>query len=282
MSKLRSIHARRLAWDFSESPKYWARSSAGISHFLNVYTLLVPENEKYYIRTLNACRPMIKDERLLGALVDFCRQESLHGLAHRRHGDRLRDLGVHTDSLVSATNWFLYSILEKLQPLRIRVSIVAAIEHINATWAHAFLSLDLLEGSDAEVKTLFDWHFAEEIEHKAVANEVLASVFPGYATRLFGGLLAFPTFLILLALGTLYLVLRDKDAGVYSSLRDLSRFLFCSGFSSVVGTGIKRYFARRFEPWDVEDSYLAERAISGAIDTHELLATPTSDVGQAR
>lgn len=279
MRKLKSIPARRLTWDFSDAPKYWAQGSAGISHFLNVYTLLVPDNEKYYIRTLNACKPRITDERLLAALIDFSRQESLHGLAHHKHGERLRELGLHTDALVRASSWFLYSVLEKCQPLRLRVSIVAAIEHINATWAHAFLELDLLKDSNPEVKRLFEWHFAEEIEHKAVANDVLAFVFPGYVTRVVGALLAFPTFFILIGVGAFYLLVRDKQARIWSNLKDLFRFCFRSSFASIVAVRLLRYFSRAFDPWDLDDAYLARRAISNAMRDRGQRTVAISKVG---
>lgn len=152
--------------------------------------------------------------------------------------------------------------MERCQPLRLRVAIVAAIEHMNATWAHAFLELDLLSDSDPEVRALFAWHFAEEIEHKGVANDVLAGVFPGYWTRLLGGVLAFPTFFALLGVGTSFLVLCDKEARLSESFRDLARFWFRTGCAAAVWAGVKRYFSRGFDPWDVDDFYLAERAIA--------------------
>ena len=47
-------------------PRHWLPGNEFVSSLLNAYTILVPANEAFYIRTLNACLPHVRDETLLG------------------------------------------------------------------------------------------------------------------------------------------------------------------------------------------------------------------------
>ena len=67
-------------------PRHWLPGNEFVSSLLNAYTILVPANEAFYIRTLNACLPHVRDETLLGRCQDFIRQEAQHGVAHKRYG----------------------------------------------------------------------------------------------------------------------------------------------------------------------------------------------------
>ena len=70
-------------------PRHWLPGNEFVSSLLNAYTILVPANEAFYIRTLNACLPHVRDETLLGRCQDFIRQEAQHGVAHKRYWDNL-------------------------------------------------------------------------------------------------------------------------------------------------------------------------------------------------
>jgi hypothetical protein len=50
------IVPRKLITEFDdEIPRYWCNDSAFMTHMLNTYTLLIPDNESYYIRHLSNC-----------------------------------------------------------------------------------------------------------------------------------------------------------------------------------------------------------------------------------
>jgi predicted metal-dependent hydrolase len=84
-----SIIPRKLLVDFDHNiPRYWCDNSAFMTHMLNTYTLLVPDNETYYIRHLSACIDQISDEDLVEKLQCFCRQEAQHGMGHRAYWNR--------------------------------------------------------------------------------------------------------------------------------------------------------------------------------------------------
>ncbi|MCP4335581.1 MAG: metal-dependent hydrolase [Gammaproteobacteria bacterium] len=78
-----AIVSRKLIVEFEyEIPRYWCNDSAFMTHMLNAYTLLVPDNETYYIRHLSKCSDEITDPGLVDRLHNFCRQEAQHGMGH--------------------------------------------------------------------------------------------------------------------------------------------------------------------------------------------------------
>ena len=58
-------------------PRHWLPGNEFVSSLLNAYTILVPANEAFYIRTLNACLPHVRDETLLGRCWTTCDPASI-------------------------------------------------------------------------------------------------------------------------------------------------------------------------------------------------------------
>ena len=151
--------------------------------------------------------------------------------------------------------------MERAQPHRLKMSIVAAIEHVNAVWGNIFLTRDLLAPADPVLRELFSWHFAEEIEHKAVAHRALAAMYPGYFTRVLGGLVAFPLFYLIMLAGTVYLLAGDGELWRRRTVRDLAGLWFRQGFLRDSFHHLLRYLRPDFEPWDVDDLALSTATI---------------------
>ncbi len=258
------LSPRTLTWDFAtNSRKYWFDGSPAISHFLNVYTLLVPDNERYYIRALVPCLKVLEDPEHRTELMQFFRQESMHGVAHQKYWKEMEAQGCKVQPFVHAVDVLLYKIMEPLQPHRLKMSIVAAIEHVNAVWGHIFLSRNLLEPADPVLRELFSWHFAEEIEHKAVAHRALGAMYPGYFTRALGALVAFPLFYLILLIGTIYLLAGDGELFKRRTMRDLAKLWFKQGFLKDSLYHMLRYFRPGFEPWELDDLTLSMSTIQG-------------------
>ncbi len=261
-TKAIGISARRLQWSFTGSRSlYWHSGSAAISAILNTYTLLVPDNEQYYIRAIRPHLKDIQDQRLRSQVIEFMKQESLHGLAHQKYWVELSRAGINVERFVRACDFLLYRVLEPLQPSWLKLSIVAAIEHINASIADSILKGDLLSGAEPELKRLFEWHFAEEIEHKAVAHDVLTSRYPSYLARVSGAVLAYTVFYSLIALGTSYLLISSKNFFRIRTARDLSRFLLQQGGLKDTFLHFIRYLSPTFDPWSLNNRELATLAM---------------------
>lgn len=253
-----SFSTQRYRWNFDGvTDKDWCQKSPAISRWFDVYTLLVPDNESFFIRTLTPCLGRMDSELERAEMRHFFRQESLHGIAHKTYWQRMFQLGFRVDRFVRCVNWVLYSLLEPIQPHRLRVSVVAAIEHINASLGNIVLKRDLLRDADDELKKLYYWHFSEEIEHKAVAHKTLERCYPGYITRLLGAAIAFPCFFLLTFVGMTYFLLQDHQCFTRRTFRDLYRFWISNGVLRESAAHLRRYLRLSFHPWDLDDRYLA-------------------------
>lgn len=260
--------SQRYRWNFdSVTDKDWFEGSPAISRWFDVYTLLVPDNEAFFIRTLVPCVAHMGGELEKAEMREFFRQEYLHGIAHRAYWKRMQQLGSRVENFVQCVNWWLYSIFERMQPHRLRVSVVAAIEHINASLSNVVLGKDLFRTTNADMKKLYYWHFSEEIEHKAVAYKALEQCYPGYWTRVLGAAIAFPCFFILTFGGMTYFLLQDHQCFKIRTLRDLYRFWIADGILKESTAHLGRYLRISFAPWDLDDKYLAlENCASGLPD----------------
>src|SRR5690606_20786740 len=105
---------------------------------LNAYTILVPANEAFYIRTLKGCMPRIDDQALRQAGTDFIHQEAQHGIAHKRYWRNLDAQGYRFRGFEKAADLLTYRTIERTMPLSLRMSLVSCVEHINAYIGHEF------------------------------------------------------------------------------------------------------------------------------------------------
>ena len=81
-----SLTVRRHRWCFDKvRSRDWYDGSPAISRWFDVYTLLVPDNEAFYIRTLRPCLEKTDDNFEKAELLNFFRQEYLHGVAHKAY-----------------------------------------------------------------------------------------------------------------------------------------------------------------------------------------------------
>lgn len=252
------VTPRKLDVDFPHGiPRYWCNDSPFMTHMLNTYTLLVPDNETYYIRQLNRCMDEIEDVEQKKELLHFFRQEGQHGIGHKAFWQNLEAQGIRYKGFVNAVGWFLYKFLEPILPRSVHLANIACIEHVNAYIGNFYLSHDLLAESEQRMRLLFDWHFAEEIEHKAVAFDAYQTVSGSYLVRVTGALLVFPLFYFLNTLGTFYLLAQDRKLFVWATWRDFGRFLFKQGALLHTLRHMGKYLKPGFHPWQTQDYELA-------------------------
>ena len=275
----RRVTRRKLAWNFPRSiARDWFAGSPALTAMLDTFTLVIPDNEHYYVRTLRRELDNLSDPDLRRNLRAFFQQEMLHGNAHRVYWANLRDEGVDIDRFAGAVGKFLYGVVEPLLPHRFHVANVAAIEHVNAYIAHAFLARDLLAGADPAMRKLFEWHFAEEIEHKSVAFDVLATTHPGYFTRAGSAVFVFLVFHVLLVAGTTYLLLRRRQLFRRITIRDLWHFWGTQGMLGESLRAMGRYLKPSFHPWTVDDYPLADKLLQGM--AWQVIAPAATDAGE--
>jgi predicted metal-dependent hydrolase len=226
----------------------WFQQNSLLTGMLNAYTLLVPDNERYYIRALANAMQSISTETQKQEIRKFIRQESSHGEAHRAFWATIPRLHAAERYFLRPVNFLLYRVLEPLQLAWLRLSIVAAIEHINASWAAFFLGTNAMQDAPRDLKRLFEWHFIEEMEHKHVAHEALTSVVPGLQKRRIGAVFAFPLFSIILLYGAFVLSAKELLKSPLSTARTAILWSLRSGFLRANAEMFIAYMRRDFDP----------------------------------
>lgn len=244
-------------------PAHWLPGDPATSAVLNVYTVLVPSNEAFYMRTLAKCMPHIEDPVLRARAKAFIHQEAEHGVAHKRYWRILDAQGYRFRAAERWVDKGLLRLTERIAPLGLRMSMVSCVEHINAFMAHEFLRQRILETGHPEVRAMLEWHFAEEIEHKDVAFDVLDALWPNYAVRLFGCLNTAVLFYLMMTVGMLCFLAQDGALWKLSTWRGLWRHL---GPGHRMARHTLRhlfdYLRPSFHPSHVHDKALADEVIA--------------------
>jgi uncharacterized protein len=230
---------------FDEVPKHWFVESAAATHVANAVNLLFPAGERFFVRSVRHYMDRVSPE-LAAQVKGFFGQEGRHAQAHERFFDTLRAQGYDVDSILERYEYAAYEKIEKYSPPAVRLAVTVALEHFTAIMAEDALGHDALAHADPEMRRLFEWHAVEELEHKAVAFDVLQEVAPGYALRMLGVLLA------TLTLGGFWVwALREllKEEGMTLSdamreLRDLRKKAKATGEARVMEPVATRVFVR--------------------------------------
>src|SRR5690606_39163110 len=108
------------------------------------------------------------------------------GHEHERYNRVLAQQGYDVNRFLRLYERVAFGAIEPLIPPILRLSATVALEHFTASMAEMALTTGLLDGAHPLMRQLLRWHAAEEIEHKSVAFDVLASVDPRYSVRIAG------------------------------------------------------------------------------------------------
>ncbi|MBV6493021.1 MAG: hypothetical protein LDLANPLL_01028 [Turneriella sp.] len=198
-------------------PKHWAGDEAFQSHILNVLSLMFPGGEGFFIRSVKQFKDQIDDPKLQEAIKGFIGQEMQHTMAHERFNESVQkniaDMGWF--------NWlFTVPTFEWLEPFarnslglhKLCLSITAAAENMTGGFAQSLFAPGQAEKIlRDDVRDLYLWHAAEEMEHRDLAYDVFLKVGGNYPTRIAGLALAYGIISAYVAVGTTYLILTDKE-----------------------------------------------------------------------
>jgi predicted metal-dependent hydrolase len=148
----------------------------------------------------------------------------------------------------------LFNILRKYLPKSATLADTAAAEHMTAIMAHSFFERkEVLEQADPRMRAMFAWHAMEEIEHKAVAFDVMQKIAKvGYFRRIFAMLVVTLGFNIHSLLITRYMLHVDGIRG-WRRVKMMAKgmwWLYKPGglYLSILGHYIQ-YFKPGFHPW---------------------------------
>jgi predicted metal-dependent hydrolase len=247
-----TIRTRSPRFDFDTVPRRWfARSVLG-THLANGLNLLFPAGERFFVRSVRRYLDKIDDPQLREDIKGFSGQEGLHAYAHERYFEALEKQGYDIRRFLRFYEAFAYGFVEKVAPGQLCLAATAACEHFTATMAANALAREAdgtMVVQDPTMRALFLWHAVEEIEHRAVAFDVLQKVNPSLELRAAG--LAVATSMLfglwMIAAGSLLVQDRAKPERLARELRARREFQSQHG-SPRFGAAIRAYLRRDFHP----------------------------------
>ncbi|MDV6236658.1 metal-dependent hydrolase [Leptospira ellisii] len=255
---------RKPKFQFSDSvPKHWCGGNASLTHVLNAWTILFPEGEKYFIRTVQKYVPRLKEGQVKRNAIAFVGQEAQHAGEHRKFWRNLKEQGYKFEGFMNFVVWFAFDLLERIFSERMNMAAVAGLEHYTSLVADLGLRSGLLKPAHPEMRRLFEWHAAEELEHKSAAFDVLKEVTESYWIRVTGMCIASGIFFTFTLVAVLIFLWQDGILFRFKTQKELFRLLFTK--EKVLPLTIAaafRYFRFSFHPDQEDNLHLAEEIFS--------------------
>lgn len=252
----------RLAFE-AGIPRHWLGGFVPATHFFNGMNLVFPDGERFFIRAVRDAAGGVRDERLLAQVRGFAGQEGRHAHEHERYFEVLRGQGYEIDRFLARFARFCAWLTRRL-PAPLRLAMTAGAEHWTATFgAWALGDPLILRDAHPVMRRLVVWHAAEEIEHKAVAFDVLRAAHPGQALRLAGFLLATLALFGWTLAGTRMLMRQERvgHAELWRQRRELRR-RDAGRLPRMLLEGGKRYLRPGFHPNQSDELALAHARLA--------------------
>ena len=242
-----SIEVRKFDPQATQSAtEYYFDNDPFKTHFMNGLSILFPEGERFFIRSVLAYRDRISDPKLLKEIKEFAAQEAQHTLVHEAMNELAARHGYPVAKLESLVRRDLRRFSNRgktnKRARRAALAMTVCMEHFTAILAFQMLTNahQTQQGLDPNVQALFKWHALEETEHKGVAFDVYQAT--GGSPFFLRVAMLFSTFFFLLGLFVNLTVLLYCDG----SLRKLSTWK--TGIQFVFGPR-QGFLVRPFRDW---------------------------------
>ncbi|QGV80961.1 metal-dependent hydrolase [Streptomyces ficellus] len=267
------LKARKVSFDWEETPLHWVPGDPFTTHTINVLHLLLPAGERWFVHVYRQALPYVRDDRLREDVIGFIGQEAVHSQAHDDVLPHLKRLGLDPTPYTAQVDWLFEKLLgdRTLPPGRARrwwlmerVALIAAIEHYTAFLGDWVLGAEELDrrGADPVMLDLLRWHGAEEVEHRSVAFDLFTHLDGGYRRRVRTWATAFSALVFLWQRGARFFMENDPSLpGGKASVRDF----VVRGRQGVLPStpdmlrSIPRYLSRSYHPSQEGDT---ERAVA--------------------
>ena len=140
---------------------------------VDCFAVLLPEGERFFIRSLKFYEPKIDHPKLIAEMRDFCKQEAFHSREHTDYNAAMTALGYDADAMEA----YAAELLAETKTPSSRLALTCAIEHLTTTFSRVLLQRPgLLDQAHDPYRKLWFWHALEELEHRSVALEVYAVI----------------------------------------------------------------------------------------------------------
>lgn len=230
----------------------WFDGHAFKTAWFNAMSITFPLGEKFFIDSVRHFADRIDDPKLLKDIRGFCGQEGYHRREHQQYNEVLcerrgYDLGLMEGRLQRNID-LAYKRLSPLECL----AVTAALEHLTAILAEAALSDHdpMIGRAEPAMQALWNWHAAEEMEHKAVAFDVYRAV--GGSEKLRRRAMREATLFLLVDIlaGVVHMLRRDGKLWRPRLWYQGWKFLFFKGgVLRRVWPAYREYYRDGFHPW---------------------------------
>jgi uncharacterized protein len=254
-----------------------------LSYLFVAVSLSLPYLEPHLIRTMNEAKRHIQDPALLEQIRLLNGQEGQHVRLHTRFNKAVNqdfpELVALEQELAADCRRFIAT-----RSLKWRLAYVESLEAFTVAFSQ-FLFTDqvLRDVQPASVRDLFEWHSAEELEHRSVAFDVYEHLYGDYPFRIAVNVYAHWHFLRFVVRATLLMLAHDRaqgrDHGRPSQVR--RRVLALVGqFARGMGPGMLASQSPRYRPHTISTSPTAEAVLEriDAQEAAELAAVPPARV----
>ena len=170
------LTVRRLLVDLETPiPRHWCGGDAFRTALFNALSMSFPAGEQIFIDSVKkalADLPADKREALAAEAQGFIGQEATHRRIHERFNAQLAAQGLknHWERRILARRQRL---MEPVTDARGWAGVTAATEHWTAIFAqHLLAGPGLLQGAEPRLAALWQWHSAEELEHRSTAFDL--------------------------------------------------------------------------------------------------------------
>ncbi|HEY0250458.1 MAG TPA: metal-dependent hydrolase [Kofleriaceae bacterium] len=245
------IPRRNVSFPFEDVPRDWANADAYETTFLNALSLLFPEGEQFFVRSVKAFADQIQDPDLARAVQGFVGQEAMHGREHRHFNDLLVAHGyTEAPAIDHQLKRFLAFIRQRVLSPSSQLAVTTALEHFTAMLAEELLgNRAMLDAIHPSMRSLWAWHALEESEHKAVAFDVYQTIDGSYRRR--AAIMVLTTAVFFAVLWSTHVRLMATRKVLWKPwrwLRGMTRFYVVPGFLSRLVPAYLAYYKPSFHP----------------------------------
>jgi predicted metal-dependent hydrolase len=258
-SPRKPLQVRQLNIDLSHGfSRHWLGGDAFRTHLFNAQSYSFPLGEQYFIDSVKAALPLLKDEQLKEDIRGFIGQEASHRHIHKQYNQQLDAQGL-SYLLEGYVAWRIRT--AAMLSVRSNLAITMAYEHFTAIFADGTLSEACWIGDAEEpLKTLWTWHSVEETEHKSVAFDTYHAIGGGYFGRIAWFLYVTMLFSVDTLLQTMHCLY--KDGQLFKPKTWWQAIKYCLRPRGLLWFSLPHYlayFKPGFRPWERENLHLAEQ-----------------------
>lgn len=246
----------------AELPRYWLADNAWATHIANGVNMLFPAGERFFVRSVNHYMDHVDDPHLKAQIKGFFGQEGRHAKEHERQLRQLEQQGYDVHRILALYERIAFGFLERVSPTSLALATTAAAEHFTAIMAENALKSRLLDHAHPAMRQLLYWHAAEEIEHRAVAFDVLRKVNPSYGLRMAGLAMASVCLTGFWAMAVTVLLTQDTELEKKRLWDDFLAMRAVKERRAFLWKGIRSYMRPDFHPSQADIDHLAEEYLS--------------------